>query len=400
MMAVSREAAAGHWNRLLSTQGEHFLPLFRLLRLPFDLYFPAGWRWLHALTLAAHAGSVWLLYALSKAHLGRWGALTAAFLFGWNALGAEALIIKSQNTYVWCLLSVLVALACLVRSRPFGCGLALAAALCIDAPLALAAVPGLLLGCRLLNASLPRRVVVGACGLPATLGVVAVWCLRSPAASHTVLTERLWDGASGALYHYGFLVRHGPPERWVLAAAVAALSLLLYTLADRRWLLTILTLTILPTWIILSFRGAAGYQTSRYCYQSALAVAVAAGAVAGLPRMRRAAPVALLVMAPLYYWNQHAILQTKLALLRFAPSARSEFWIAWRTLFERSPTVTLPIVEVEPNLRTDEVFALLYPRGKPGTTLLDPTPESCAAVRHVIRGAGLAEADLAWGRCP
>jgi hypothetical protein len=232
MMAVSREVAAGHWNRLLSTQGEHFLPLFRLLRLPFDLYFPAGWRWLHALTLAAHAGSVWLLYALSKPHLGRWGALTAALLERPRRRGPG-----HQVPEHLCLVPAvgLGALACLVRSRPVGCGLALAAALCIDAPLALAALPGLLLGWRLLNASLPSRTVVWACGAPATLGVAAVWCLRSPAASHTVLTERLRDGASGALYHYGFLVRHAPPERWVLAGAAAALAILLYTLPDRRW---------------------------------------------------------------------------------------------------------------------------------------------------------------------
>ena len=100
-------------------------------------------------------------------------------------------------------------------------------------------------------------------------------------------------------------------------------------------------------------------------------------------------------------WFRHSSIQTKLALLRFGPSARSEFWIAWKTLFERSLTLTLPIVEVEPNLRTDEVFALLYPRGKPGTILLDPAhAESCAEFRQRVRGAGLAEVDLAWGRCP
>jgi len=338
-----------------------------------------------------------------KPHLGNWGALTAALLFGGNALGAEALVIKSQNTYVWSLLLVLVALACLVRSRSFGCCLALAAAMCIDSPLALATLPGLLLGWRLLNPSLSYRAVVWTCGLPAALGGVAVWCLRSPTASHTDLAKRLWDGASGALFHYGFLVRHSPPERWLLAAAAVALTFLLYALPDRRWLLTILALTIFPTWIILSFRGAAGYQTSRYCYQSALAVAVAAGALAGLPRLRRAAPVALLLLAPLYYWNQHAILQRKLALLRFSPSTRSEFWIAWKTLFERSPSLTLPIVELEPNLRTDEVLAILYPRGKPGTILLDPAhagPGSCAALLQQARRTGAAERELSLGHCP
>jgi hypothetical protein len=92
MMAASRDLAAGRWDRLLAPQGDHLLPLLRLVRLGFDLRFPDGFYWLHALTLAAHCGSTALLFRLSLPHLGAVGATAAAACFAWNALGAGALV--------------------------------------------------------------------------------------------------------------------------------------------------------------------------------------------------------------------------------------------------------------------------------------------------------------------
>ena len=399
-MEVSRDVAGGRWGRLLEFHDQvHLIPLFRLVRLPFDLHFPERFHWMHAVAVAAHLASVVLLYRLSRRYLEEAGALAASALFALNGLGAEALIIKSQNTYVLSLPLVLGALLLLLGGRAAAAAGALAAGVGLHAETVLPAIPAVLISYYLLEGPREkRRAAWIACGAPLVMGGLAWAALGSPElaaarASHSGVAARLWDGVWGAALHYGFLVRHEPPSGWVVAAGALGLAAALAAARNRRLPAAGLALSALPLVAILMLRGGAGYQTSRYCYQSFVAVALAAGAAvdrAAATRFRTAAAALLVALAPVYYLNQRSILQRKTALLRFTPSVTREFWTGWAAFFDSLPPgFRLPAAEVEPGLWTPDIFALCNPKGRPGVTALgrrEATAADCENFR--LQAAG------------
>src|SRR5690242_2342930 len=154
MMKVSQQLAAGHWRELLAPQDIHVIPLFRLIRAWFDWHFPERFQRLHAVTLAAQLISTILLFALSRRFLETSSAaLATACLFAWSALGGEAILVKSESTYVLSLPCLLGGLYCISKIGSGRTGAwAAATFLCLLAAVGLhsmpgaAAIPGVLLG--------------------------------------------------------------------------------------------------------------------------------------------------------------------------------------------------------------------------------------------------------------
>ncbi len=396
LMAVSRDLAAGRWDRLLDPQLVHVFPLFRLLRLWGDLTFPGGFLWLHAVAVAAHLASVVLLFALCRRFLASaWASLATAALFAWNALGTDAFIIKSQNPYVLVVPFLLGGLLCLLRMSEgggrrwaVGGGLSLLAAAGFHVTLAIPSIPAVFVAWHLLSARRRRRAAWLACAAP---WVTAGWLWLDRAGAGSIwqtefhsspwrLLARLGEGLAGTVLHFGFLVRHGQPAWWVMAASTTALALLLWRLRkDRRlsWLVAALLLAALPAWLTLTARGAGAHQLSRYCYQSFLAVAVAVGVAVDLSlthRGRRRVILAALLIAaaPGYYIAESRILEQKTRLLRFNNTVRREFWLGWCDFFRQArPGLRVPPLPIEPSLLATEVVRICAPRGLPGVVLLD-----------------------------
>ncbi|HYM12172.1 MAG TPA: glycosyltransferase family 39 protein, partial [Bryobacterales bacterium] len=181
LMAIDRAVLAGHWDRLLTPQDVHVYPLFRLIRLYFELHFVERYSWLQLVALAAHLSSVVLLFLLCRRFLRtRWAALLAAVFFAWHALGRVAFLRKADNPYVLSLPFLLGALYCLYRlereaSRRWGAGcfLCLLLAVGLHSMAAMLAIPGILAGYQLLAPAPGARHKAAAwlaCLLPALAG--------------------------------------------------------------------------------------------------------------------------------------------------------------------------------------------------------------------------------------
>ena len=424
LLRVSHEIAAGQWGVLLTPQSIHVLPLYRLVRLYFDLHFPDRFHWLHAVVLLAHLASVLLLYVLSRRFFASaTAALAVATLFAWHALGAEAFLAKSQSTFVLSLPFLLGGLYCLVRRRALAAGLCLTAAVGLHSMGAVAALPGVLLGYYLASRGLDRTrdpLAWVAAAVPATLGVLLWlgWGLSIESAGHIPgipagagpLRETLLRcglGLQGVLLHFGFLVRRAPPGPAVEAACVAGLAVLLFLLRDRpawRWVVTALVLAVLPAFATFFLRDPLGYHLSRYSYQGFVPIAVTAGAVLDLalealalrPAWRGALCLVLICLAPLYYVTQRNSLRLRQEALRLRGSLPREVWIGWRDFLRdeaaRSPRpFRVPDLQVAPDLALRQVVELCFPEGNPG--LLPLTREQtraadCAAFEEALRQAG------------
>jgi hypothetical protein len=427
LLRVSHEIAAGHWGGLLTPQSIHVLPLYRLVRLYFDVHFPDHFQWLHAVVVLAHLASVWLLYVLSRRFFASAAAaLAAATLFAWHALGAEAFIVKSQSTFVLSLPFLLGGLYCLVRRREAAAGLCLAAAVGLHSMGAVAALPGVLLGYYLAPRGPDRRRESDSLGAWLAVAAAVVlgvllwlgWGMTIESAGHIPgipagagplreILLRCGLGLQGVLLHFGFLVRRAPPGPAAEAACVAGLAALLFLLRRRpagRWVVTALAMAVPPAFATFFLRDPLGYHLSRYSYQSFVPLAVAAGAaldlaleaVAPRPAWRRALCLALICLAPLYYVTQRNSLRLREEALRLRGSLPRQVWIGWRDFLSaqaaRGPRpFRIPDVRVAPDLALRQVVELCFPEGNPG--LLPLTREQtraadCAAFAEALEEAG------------
>ncbi len=408
-MAGSAEIASGRWEGLLAPAILHVQPLYRLTRLYFDLHFPEQFAGMHVLALLAHLASTVLLFGLSRRWLAPVAApLAVAALFGWHALGAEAMLIKSANSFALSLPFLLGGVWCLADpgaslGRRAGGGIACLAAVGLHSLGAAAGLPGVLAAYYLLGrpSSTGRpaadRAAWAACGAPFLAGVLLWLRFTAPAVDpaqtghfgEPAAPARLWDAVSGSLRHCGFLVYRRAPGRLELAAAILALALVLRLLrreAASRWLLAALALAAGPVLAAMLARTSLGYQSSRYAYQSFAAVAVAGGCLVQLAlralehrRAARLLVLAALVSAAPYYWlaqkQSHA---NRFALLQREAGAPAPAWPVWARFFDRlaasarasGTTVRLPWVEVYPGVATYELFTACNLRGEAGVTAL------------------------------
>jgi hypothetical protein len=403
--------ARGNWSKLLAPALLHVQPLFRLLRLPLDSGFPRRFRWMHALAVTAHLASVLCLFLLCRRWFARGVApLAAAALFGWHALGAEAMVIKSANSFVWSLPFLLAAIWWMsgagesVRRHALA-GLACLAAVGIHSLGAAAAIPGILAAYYLLGrpgagSRRADRAAWGACGVPFLTALVLWFWLVLPTAAPaeqmgqtpndaSLALARLGDAVYGTILHFGFLVWRRPPGPVALAAAALALAsvgLLLRRATAGRWLLAVLAVAAGPALAAFLARTSAGYQGSRYAYQSFMAVAVAGGCVVHLleraaerrPAARRLLVACLLAAAAGYWWTQQQSVAHRLRLLQQEVPVPAAAWFAWDEFLDRMAaealasgrTVRLPWVELYPGVATYEVFAACRPRGQAGVEAL------------------------------
>jgi hypothetical protein len=418
LLRVSHDIAAGHWGGLLTPQSIHVLPLYRLVRLYFDLHFPDRFQWLHAVVVLAHLASVGLLYVLSRRFFtSATAALAAAALFAWHALGAEAFLAKSQSTFVLSLPFLLGGLYCLVRRQSGAGGLCFAAAVGLHSMGAVAALPGVLLGCYR-GPDRKRDWLAVAAAVVLGVALWLGWGMTIESAGHIPgipagagplreILLRCGLGLQGVLLHFGFLVRRAPPGVAAEAACVAGLAALLFLLRGRpagRWVVTALAMAALPAFATFFLRDPLGYHLSRYSYQSFVPLAVAAGAALDLalealaprPAWRRALCLALICLAPLYYVTQRNSLRLRQEALRLRGSLPREVWIGWRDLLSdraaRGPRpFRVPDVRVAPDLALRQVVELCFPEGNPG--LLPLTREQtraadCAAFAEALEEAG------------
>lgn len=408
LLGVSWQIAAGDWQKLVAPQGPHVIPLYRLVRLYFDLHFPERFYWMHAVAVAAHLASVFLLFVLCREYLQRRVVpLVVAFLFAWHTWGWEAIAVKSQNTYVLSLPCLLGALYCTTRVPgehrarwTIGCLACLLAAVGLHSLPAVAAIPGVLAGYYLLVPSEKRwrrreaRSFWLACSIPFALacGLWAWQLVRGAGAGiiaqHSLgpavgILSRSWNAMRGVAYQFAFLLWHTPPSRvfvTTVCLTVLALLLSLRKQLSGRFLWTALVLTVGPTFVIFLGRGIA-YQIPRYSYQSFVAVAIAAGCVLDLlltlaerwPLVRICLVAAVMGATP-FYWTPKSWFQHRAERVLEGPSTQRDYWLGWKYFFDRasddaiasSTTFRLPTLRLDSSRSTTEVFRLCYPRGKTG----------------------------------
>ncbi len=260
---ISQGMAAGNWKLLVEPQSIHLLPLYRLVRLYFDLHVPSAYHWMHLIALSAHAASTILLFTLSRRVLGPTAALAAAVLFAWQTVSADAIVIKSQNPFVLSLPFILAALVCLLqvdqggRMWFIGSLSCLLVAVGLHSVGAMAAIPGVLLGYYLMAGRERRdrsRGDVAACvvcAIPLVVGG-AGWFLWSvpgvnmndefeglPRSAQEV-AGRFWSVLYRSVLHFGFVARQTTPSPLFLVIATGAFVTVLYLsrrqrAARRRW---------------------------------------------------------------------------------------------------------------------------------------------------------------------
>lgn len=417
MMKVSQQLAAGHWRELLAPQDIHVIPLFRLIRAWFDWHFPERFQWMHAVVLAAQLISTILLFALSRRFLeAPWAALATACLFAWSALGGEAVLVKSESTYVLSLPCLLGGLYCISRIGSGRSGAwAAATFLCLLAAVGLhsmpgaAAIPSVLLGYYLLRSSSERRTNTDtllawlACLAPMLIAI-ALWLNageKVPAAEHRPsmapalgnareMVSRCWTGLEGVIIHFSFLVRRGPPSPAVQVAAALALAALLFLVRKRlsaRWIVTAAAFTAGPVFTFFFGRGAPDFQPSRYAYQSFVLVAVAAGASLdwfltavsrGKPKLQTGVILLVIAAVPMYYVSQNRSLALKTAVLHEEGSMSRESWIRWKRFLEAlaagarasSMEFRLPESQPRPKLSVRDIYYGCFPTGTKGIRVL------------------------------
>jgi len=416
LMAVDRAVLAGYWSRLLTPQDVHVYPLFRLIRLYFELHFLERYAWLQSVAIAAHLASVILLFLLCRRFFhSSWAALLAALLFAWHALGRVAFLRKADEPYILSLPFLLLAVYCLQRLRTSpqpawaaGCLLCLLAAIGLHSMGAMLAIPGVLLAYYAPRPQGPdaklgaRRCRIAAwlaCLLPALAGAclwAAAWppLARSRPAGHRPIPHNLgdfftWllDASRGTLWHFAFLARRTHPTPAAVAIAGIAFAAVLVAVRRQpsfRWILTVAALAIPPVFVTLFVRSSNDYGTSRYFYQSSLLAAVAAAAAFDLllaalaqrPALRLSAIAIILAAAPFYFMSQEKLVEKTVRELQSGPASTREFWAAWAGFFNRaaagrgSPPFRLPHVLLGSSIYLDEVFNMCNPRGKAGILVL------------------------------
>ncbi len=404
LMGYHRQLAAGEWKLLLAPQAIHIVPVYRLLRLYFDLHFPERFHWMHVPVVAAHLASVAFLFALSRKYLrAAEAALIVAGLFAFHTWGGEAVIIKSQSTYVLSLPLLLGGLYFLVNRRcRWACAVCLMAAIGMHSLAAAAAIPGILLGYYLLGRQPERRDAAAwaCCAIPLLAGVAAwlIWCLPGLDVDHhfqgaprtlTAVSGRIWNAFGGLFFHFAFILRHRPPTPALLALGTLGLAALLWFSRKQpgaRWLLTALAIAVGPLLASFLLRTGEGYPVSRYAYQSFTVVAVAGGVALDLVvsaiEHRRALLAAtwllLLAGAVVYFRAQKESLEGRVPSLQEGPGIRRDYWIAWDNFLDRTAAEArasgrqfrLPFLELDPDRNTQELFWLCNPRGNPGIVAL------------------------------
>ncbi len=370
LLAVSRQIGAGEWGKLLAPQDVHVFPLYRLARVYGDWRFPLYDPWTYGAAMAAHLASVLLLYALSR----QWfetavAAVAVACVFGWHASGGEALFIKTYYTFVWSLPLILGALYALSRGGAAGAGFLLLAAVGLHSMAAALSIPGVLAGYYLLGRDRRRdRAAWLACGIP-FLAAVGLWATL--AGRGTTLgpgLPSLFGGARETLRLFSYLVWLRDPDKWMVAAVVAGLALVVAALRGRagaRWVVTAVLLVAVPVGVGVAIRKKA--RQPRYRYPAGVALAVAAGGAvdAVSRRWKGAAVVLLLAAAPVYYWQQRRYRDS----LSPGDFATTEFLEGWNTALERAVTraapegLRLPAVQLKPWFSGAEFVAVAHPGG-------------------------------------
>lgn len=401
LIGGSNRLAAGDWGWLLVPQAVHILPLYKLVRLGFDLDFPARYHWMHAVAMGAHLANVILLYVLSRRYLRTAVApLIVAGLFAWHSWGWEAMVVRSQNTFVLSLPFLLGAVACLTRlaSGPrwaVACLLCLTASVGLHSLAATAAIPGVLLAYYLLGRTKEQRgsdaVAWAVCAIPLALGCILwlLWCLPSLDFDHHFqgaprtayqLAQRVWGAVRATVFQFVFLALRPIPIPASVPPAALGLGLLLWLSRRRpaaRYLLTALCLTAGSALFTFVLRTVAGYGVSRYAYQGFLAVAVTAGVAADLalepldrrPVLRAAVLLLLLSAAP-FYWTPKEWFAHRATVLAPPATLRQEFWLGWKGFFrwaeaDAARTATplrLPLLQFSYGLHSHDFLQLCRPR--------------------------------------
>ncbi len=437
LMAVDRAVIAGHWSRLLTPQDVHVYPLFRLIRLYFELHFVERYAWLQFVGIAAHLCSVLLLFLLCRRFFhSSWAALLAAVLFAWHALGRVAFLRKADEPYILSLPFLLLAVYCLQRLRTSphpawaaGCLLCLVAAIGLHSMAAMLAVPGVLLAYYAPRPQGPdaklgaRRCRIAAwlaCLLP-TLAGACLWLsawpslARSRPAGHRPIPHNfgdfftwLVDALRGTLWHFAFLARRTHPTPAAIAIAGIAFAAILFAVRRQpsfRWILVVAALAVPPVFVTLFVRSSNDYLTSRYFYQSSLLAAVAAGvafdlllaALAHRPALALSAAAIILAAAPFYFSSQQRLVEKTVRELQSGPASTRQFWLAWTGFFNRaaagkdSPSFRLPHVLLGSSIYLDEVFNICNPRGKAGILVLPAAlthAADCVAFWEKVREYG------------
>ncbi|MBI3666947.1 MAG: hypothetical protein HY236_12140 [Acidobacteria bacterium] len=403
LMGVSREIDSSAWHKLWTRHEVHFFPLYRLLRLPFDLHFPAWYTRFHALLFAAHLASAALLFLLSRRYLrSPWSALVTSLLFAWSTVGDQALVWKGVAFFALSWTFTLLGTWCLTREGT-AWGVAGGAALLCSLGLfsgVLLVLPGVLAAVWLLEPKLRRRAFY-ACGTVWMGGALAwlilvlpqldwahYWKFGSATAGPML---RLWWAITDLLLAYNYQFFSGVRLVSERHTALLFLPLLFLLVLVRRhlaarWIFAALAMTALPLFVmVLVRREPEVWKVSRYAYQAFTFWAVLLGAVLdGIlawlepwPR-RRAVFLALLpIPAALYWWGHLRVAEYDRAYFRAQPAAWQELWFGWDSFFRfasedrvrTGTTLVLPDLLVAPGLKLPTVFLLCHPRGLPGLTI-------------------------------
>jgi hypothetical protein len=404
LMGVSRKIA-GDWSEirklLWTPQHIHVLPLFRLLRLPFDLHFPAWYAGFHAVVEAAHLASAALLYALARRYLrSPWAALATAASFAWSTAGDEALAWKAASPFALSWTFLLLGIWLLTQNTGMSEWIA-AASLLGSVGLfsgALFALPGVIAAVALLEPAAAARAL-RASGAAWTLGAVSWLALvprsanlrhywRAGGASAGVLLRLAWaarDTLHSSIYQFGLAIRVLPGTyRFSILFAVPALILAaLWSWTNLRWVLASACLTLPPLFVIMLVRAEPEvWKISRYAYQSFTLWAMFSGAVwDGLqrkwqkrPRLRLALALAAPALALCYLSSQLSVARHHRDELLAQPINQPAFWFGWDAVFhaasqrslQAGKPMRIPFVQAIPGLELTEVYRICEPRGLPG----------------------------------
>ena len=403
LMTASREVDAGAWRRLWAPQHIHFLPLYRLARLAFDLHFPAWHRGFHGLIVSTHLAGALLLFQIAQRYLrSPWAALTVALLFSGSMVGSEALTWKAASPFVFSWTLLLAGLSCLRRQGRAWRAAAAAALLCGVGFFSgvLFVLPGIVLATKLLEPAAARRALwlaaaVGATGLLAWTAFVApqtdlahYWTHAAPT---TPLATRLAGAAAdtGRAYLHQLLVGTLVRSRPALAAAFLLLLGFLIFLVRRqlngRLILAGFLLTAPLLLAMLFIRKEPGVeQIGRYAYQGYTLWAIVLGALLDAilqswPRRRTAVLTILPVLAAGYLAGHGWIGWQDREAFRRQPAAWAAFWRGWDSFLRLasagraagSRPLVVPHFELRPGLHLATVYGLCHPRGLPGLVVYD-----------------------------
>lgn len=424
LMDASHKIAAGDWGRLWRHQNIHWVPLYRLVRLPFDLNFPLWSVRFHALVVAAHLAGAAFLFLLTRRYLrSPWAALVTGMLFAWSTVGDEAIVWKAAAPFVFSWTLVLAGAWCLGRNGRLWRAAALAALLGAVSFFSgvLFVIPGLAAGILLLEpgarrATLAVSAAAWSAGLAAWLGLVAsqesiqhYWEAAAPTAS--VATRFAWaasDTWNAYVYQLVLGVRLPYSATALLAAGTLALALILLRRHfNSRLALTFLLMTLPMLFVtVLIRRDVDVWKISRYSYQSFTFWAVALGALLDAilswleawPGRRKALLALLPIPASLYLAAHAYVVDHHREAFRSRLVNLQAFWFGWDSFFrlasahrvELGRPLFLPFVRVQEGFYLPALYNLFHPRRLPGLTFqhgVAGTPEQQEEFRQELERA-------------